>query len=362
MSEVASPVDAPHEALVYCEGAFGNLNGKTAHGLVRFTRRYHVRGIVDSKLVGQDAGVVLDGQPRGIPIYGDLESALTANPGITHLVVGLAPDGGALATTDWTVLFAAVDRGLNVDSGLHTFLTDNAELAARARTRGVTLRDVRKPPPRDQLHFWTGKIEQVDSLKIAVLGADSAIGKRTTAWLLVNELVARGVNAELVGTGQTAWMQGACYSLILDSVVNDFLTGEIEHAVWSAWDERRPSVVVIEGQGALLHPAYPGGYEILGAVHPEMVLFQHAPTRRVYDGFPRYPIHPLEQHLEVARLLAGHPVTAICINSEGIADDHITAVCEEIEQQTGIPTLEPLRGGLERLAGIVLNALQARES
>lgn len=357
----AARAAAPRQALVYCEGAFGNLNGKTAHGLVRFTRRYRVRGIIDSSLAGQDAGAVLDGQPRGLPIHASLDDALAVHQGVTHLVVGLAPDGGALAAADWATLFVAVDRGLSVDCGLHTYLADNAELVELARVRGVSLTDVRKPPPRSDLHFWSGKIEQVDSLKIAVLGADSAIGKRTTAWLVINELLARGVSAELIGTGQTAWMQGARYSLVLDSLVNDFVTGEIEHAVWRAWDEQHPSVIVIEGQGALLHPAYPGGHEILGAVHPELVLFQHAPTRQAYDGFAHYPIHPLEQHIEVARLLAGHPVAAICINSEGIAEDRIDGVCEQIERQTGIPTLDALHGGLERLIGLILTALQARE-
>ena len=102
------------------------------------------------------------------------------------------------------------------------------------------IRDVRKPPPRDKLHFFSGKIEEVTSLKIAVLGTDSAIGKRTTAWLLVKGLEKAGYRAQMVGTGQTAWMQGAAYSLILDSIVNDFVSGEIEHAVWSAWKETRP--------------------------------------------------------------------------------------------------------------------------
>ncbi len=146
---------------------------------------------------------------------------------------------------------------LNVDSGLHDFLSEDTEIAALAAANGVLLRDVRKTPPRSQMHFFSGKINEVDSLKVALLGTDSAVGKRTTAWLLVDALEAAGISAELVGTGQTAWMQGARHSIILDSLINDFVAGEIEHAVCSAWRERRPRVIVIEGQGSLMNPAYP---------------------------------------------------------------------------------------------------------
>ncbi len=97
------------------------------------------------------------------------------------------------------------------------------------------LRDIRRPPDRKDLHFFSGKIEKVDSLKVALLGTDSAVGKRTTAWILVKALNDLGIKTELIGTGQTAWMQGAQYGIILDSLVNDFVSGEIEHAVWHAW-------------------------------------------------------------------------------------------------------------------------------
>ena len=106
-------------------------------------------------------------------------------------------------------------------------------------------------------------------VKIAILGTDSAIGKRTTAWMIVQALKIRISKAEMIGTGQTAWMQGAKYSIVLDSIVNDFVSGEIEHAIWAAWKDENPDVIVIEGQGSLMNPAYPGGLEILAAGRPD---------------------------------------------------------------------------------------------
>jgi uncharacterized NAD-dependent epimerase/dehydratase family protein len=119
-----------------------------------------------------------------------------------------------------------------------------------------------------------------------VLGTDSAIGKRTTAWRLVEALDTAGISAALVGTGQTAWMQGVPHGIVLDSLINDFVSGEIEHAVCEAWQDGHPRVIVLEGQGSLMNPAYPGGFELLAAGRPEVVVMQHAPARKEYDGFP----------------------------------------------------------------------------
>jgi len=347
-------------AVVYCEGAFNTPNGKTAHGLVRRTRRYRVLSVVDSRHAGRDAGTVLDGRSAGIPVLGSVEEAVGDGREATHLVIGLAPDGGRLPSAAREDVKKAVELGLNVDCGLHDFLSEDPELAALAEKRGVTLRDVRKPPPRSALHFFSGKIEEVASLKVALLGTDSAVGKRTTAWLLVDALNAAGLRAEMVGTGQTAWMQGAAYGIVMDSLVNDFVSGEIEHAVWSAWSEARPEVIVIEGQGSLMNPAYPGGFEILAAGRPDVVVLQHAPARRDYDGFPGYPIHPLPRQIRVIELLSGKPVVAVTVNHEDIPAEEIPAACEAVQRETGLPALDALVQGAGALVEVLGPHLETR--
>ena len=336
-------------AIVYCQGGFGTTYGKTAHGLVRRTRRYRVLSVVDSLYAGADAGMILDGTPRGIPIYTDIQHAAEAAKGgndpATHLVFGLAPDGGQLSPQARKDMATAIQLGLNIDSGLHEFLSEDAELAELAVKRGVQLRDVRKPPARKALHFFSGRIEEVTSVKVAVLGTDSAVGKRTTAWILVEALQARGSTAELIGTGQTAWMQGVRYGIILDSLINDFVAGEIEHVVWSAWKEVAPDVIVIEGQGSLMNPAYPGGFEILAAGRPDVVVLQHAPGRKEYDGFPGYPLHPIEKQIQVIELLSGKPVVAVTINHEHLDPREISLACLEITKTTGLPACDPLVSG-----------------
>jgi len=349
------------KALVYCEGAFNTPNGKTCHGLVRFTERYDIAGVIDSNYAGRDAGLVLDGRKNNITVFGSLENALETigmkGQPLT-LVVGLAPDGGRLPATARKDVRYALEAGLNVDSGLHDFLTNDPGLMAVAAKNSCRVRDVRKTPDRDQLHFFTGKIEEVDCLKIAVLGTDSAIGKRTTAWIVVHAFRKAGYKAEMIGTGQTAWMQGARYSMIMDSCINDFVSGEIEHAVHEAWRNESPDLIVIEGQGSLMNPAYPGGFEILAAGRPDYAVLQHAPKRIEYDGFPGYPLHPLNEQIRAIEVISGRKVIAVTVNHENMNREEIGPACKEIETNTGLPAYDVLEYGAEELVKLLKNHLK----
>ena len=349
-------------AIVYCEGAFNTPNGKTAHGLVRFTKRYRVRAVIDSNYAGQDTGEILDGKKNNIPVVANLADALKlSNPDkhlLSYMVIGLAPDGGKLNQAARNCIKEAVKMGLHIDCGLHDFLSDDKEIVQLAKRYDVQIRDIRKPPERKDLHFFSGKIEQVKAFKIALLGTDSAVGKRTTAWLLVQALQKFGWRTEMIGTGQTAWMQGAKYGIILDSLVNDFLTGEIEHVIWQAWKETNSSILVIEGQGSLLNPAYPGGYEILAAGRPDVVVLQHAPARREYDGFPGYAIHSLPRQIQAIELISGKPVIAVTINHENLADGDILIKIKEIRDNIGLPAFDVLKNGADELAQTIISYIK----
>jgi uncharacterized NAD-dependent epimerase/dehydratase family protein len=340
-------------AIVYCEGAFGTPNGKTAHGLVRFTKRYRVLSVIDSCHTGKDAGKMLDGKSKGIPIFNSIDeayqSAEKSGGPATHLVIGLAPDGGRLNERARSDVKRAIELGINIDCGLHDFISEDPILAPLAQTHHVTIRDIRKPPPMSEQHFFSCKIDEVKSLKVVVLGTDSAVGKRTTAWMLVEALNYAGISAEMIGTGQTAWMQGVRFGIMLDTIVNDFLTGEIEHVIWSAWEAFHPEVIVIEGQGSLLNPAYPGGYELLAASRPDAVILQHAPTRTHYDGFPNYRIHPLAHQIQAIEVVSSKPVVAITINHENIPRSQVAAVCAKISESTGRPAVDVLLDGADKL-------------
>jgi uncharacterized NAD-dependent epimerase/dehydratase family protein len=344
-------------ALVICDGYFDTPVGKTAHGLVRGTDRYRVVGVIDGVHAGRDAGEVLDETPAGIPVYSDLDEAMAGLPEKPdYLVLGMATDGGVLPPEVRPALIAALRLGINVDSGLHQQLAEDPDLAAAAEAGGAAIRDIRRCKPIEELHFFEGKIEEVGALRIAVLGTDSAVGKRTTARLLMQSLGARGTPTEMVGTGQTAWFQGLEYCLFLDATVNDFVAGEIEHAVHRAWVERRPRVILLEGQGCLTNPAFPGGFELLAAGRPHAVVLQHAPKRRYYDGFPGFELAGVGRERAIIELLSQRPVVAITINHEDMTPEEIEATVAEYERRYGVAAADPLVHGVDKIVA----ALESR--
>ena len=172
-------------AVVYCEGVFNTTYGKTGHGLVRRSNRYDIVAVLDSTYAGRDSGLVLDGKENGIPILDSLDRIISYSKKIgreiTHFVIGLASDGGRLENRHRQSIVEAINFGLNIDSGLHDFLTEDDQFLTLALRNQVTMRDIRKPLDRKDLHFFCGKINEVESLKLAILGTDSAVVKRTTA-------------------------------------------------------------------------------------------------------------------------------------------------------------------------------------
>ena len=201
------------------------------------------------------------------------------------------------------------------------------------------------------------------AFRVALLGTDSAVGKRTTAWLVVDEFRRRGISAELIGTGQTAWLQGAKHGIILDSLINDFVSGELENAIVECWEDLHPAVMVVEGQGSLMNPAYPGGFEILAAARPHVVVMQHAPARREYDGFPGYVLHDIGRQIEAVEILSDKPVVAITVNHEGLdTKEAIAAACAELEAVTGLPAEDPLVNGVVRVVDAIAAQMRSMQA
>ncbi len=354
-TDLPPPLDG--NALVYCEGAYRTANGKTAHGLVRFTRRYRVVAVVDSLCSGRDAGYLLDGKDRGIPVVRDISAGLhlAREKGlkIDRFVVGLAPDGGKADDGLMAAVKEALKAGLSVDNGLHTHFSRIPEMKRMADEAGLVIRDIRRSPDASESHAFSGEITRVGSWRVAMLGTDSAIGKRTSAWMFVWALEAAGFSSELIGTGQTAWLQGARYGVLMDALINDFLAGEIEHAVCSAWNDIRPRTMVIEGQGSMLNPAYPGGYEILAAARPHAVVLQHAPRRKDYDGFPGFAIHPLDRQMAAVEAIHGRIPVAVALNQEGMEVHEIDSACRMIENCFAVPCVAPLVHGFAPLVEVL---------
>jgi uncharacterized NAD-dependent epimerase/dehydratase family protein len=351
-------------ALILCDGSYQSTNGKTAHGLVRGTSRYRIVGVIDPPTAGRDAGEVLDGVSRGIPIFGSLAEALGRLPAPPDFaIVGIATSGGRFTPELRESVRQALERGLSVVNGLHEFVGDDAELAAVARRTGARLIDVRRVPPRSELHFWTGEILRLSTPRIAVLGTDCAIGKRTTTRLLVEACRRAGIRAEWVATGQTGSLQGAPFGIVLDSLPNDFVSGELEQAILRCARELQPDVIFLEGQSSLRNPSGPCGAEFILSGGARSVILQHAPGRPFFEGWEKegLRIPPIGEEIELIRML-GARVVALTLNSAGLTPEELRAARSRLERELSLPVALPLEEGVDRLVPVIREVVRGGAS
>jgi uncharacterized NAD-dependent epimerase/dehydratase family protein len=342
-------------ALVVCDGFFDTANGKTAHGLVRGTDRYRILGVVDAPTAGRDAGEVLDGRPRGIPVFATIPEAIRAlGETPKYCVVGIATSGGRVTPGLRGLLAEAIDCGMSIVNGLHEFISDDSGLVAAAAAKGVSITDVRRTAKRTELHFWSGEIREVRAPRLAILGTDCALGKRTTARFLLEACRRAGIRTELIFTGQTGWMQGAPYGFIFDSIPNDFVSGELEHAVVSCWRDARPDLILFEGQSALRNPSGPCGSEFLLSGGAKGVILQHAPAREFYEGLEELGdrIPPLTDEIALIRGY-GADTLAVTLNGEHRTLEQLRADQKRYRAELGIPVVLPLPDGVEELVPVV---------
>ena len=268
----------------------------------------------------------------------------------------LAPADGLLSTEQRVAFLDGIARGMHIVNGLHEFLNDDAEFVAASLLAGVAITDVRRPKDIKDLKLFSGRIAGVTCPRIAVLGTDGAIGKRTTATLLVQALNARGIRAVLVGTGQTTLIQGGRYGVALDALVPQFCSGAVEDQVVAAFEGEDPDVIVVEGQGALSHPAYITSAHILRGSRPAGVIVQHAPKRKVLGDFPMVAMPTVASEVALIEAFADTKVIGITINHEHMSDDEVTAAIDEVFLDLGLPATDPLTRPLDLLVDMVVTA------
>jgi uncharacterized NAD-dependent epimerase/dehydratase family protein len=322
-------------------------HGKTMRGIIRYGPD-PVVAILDSARAGAD----LD----GIPIVGRVADAAPFEP--TVAVVGVATQGGRFPPAWRELLKESIDAGLDVESGLHEFISEDPELSARAREHGVELIDLRKPPAG--LSVPTGANLEVDATIVLTVGSDCAIGKKTVAVELDLEARRRGLESVFVPTGQTG-IAIAGWGIAVDAVVSDFLAGAAEWLVVEG-ARRGGKLLLVEGQGSLVHPLYSG--VTLGLVHgsaPHAFVLCHAAGTTEIDGSPGHPIPPLRELIELHERIAlparKAKVACIALNTAAIeSDDEARTAVADVAAETGLETDDPVRFGAQRL----LDALLAR--
>ena len=349
-------------AVVYCEANFGAIDGKTANGLVRHSEKYRILAVIDSEKNGLDSGVVLDGEPNGIPVCRNLADAI-ANIGSTPdcFIFGMAPATGMLSSHERGLVLEAIDLGMNIVNGLHEFLNDDPVFVTASTAKNVEILDIRKPRAKKDLQLFSGRIASVTCPRIAVLGTDCAIGKRTTATILTRALNEHGVKAVMVGTGQTGLIQGARYGVALDAIPSQFCAGELEAMIIEAYENESPDVIIVEGQGALSHPAYSTSSFVLRGSCPDGVVLQHAPERTHRCDFPQMPMPLPATEINLIQTFSDTKVIGLTINHENMTDDEVAMAITLYELELGIPATDALSRSPDRLVEMVIAAFPQLE-
>jgi uncharacterized NAD-dependent epimerase/dehydratase family protein len=336
--------------LLLAEGFSGDQHyGKTMHGVLRY-RRDDVVAILDSTRAGETE--------EEVPVVGTVEAALPLEP--TTAVVGVATQGGRFPPAWIALLRVCIENGLDVENGLHVFLSDDPELRELAVRYGAELRDLRRPPA--DLSTATGENLDVEATIVLTVGSDCAIGKMTVSLELDREARSRGIRSVFVPTGQTGIVI-AGWGIAVDAVVADFVAGAAERLVVEGY-ERGGELLWVEGQGALLHPVYSG--VTLGLYHgsvPHLLVLCHEPGRTEIEGAGGgpHPIPPLrdlvELHERVALPARPARVAAVALNTRHLDQEEARTAIAAAEEETGLPADDPIRFGAAKLVDAVLAEL-----
>jgi uncharacterized NAD-dependent epimerase/dehydratase family protein len=332
--------------LILTEGLSDPLSAKTAVCLVRY-RPEQVVAILDSQSRGQTTQS-LWGVGGAIPFVGSLDEAPQANT----LLIGISPSGGRLPPAMRGAVLAALERGWNVESGLHQFLADDAEFAAAAERSGATLHDVRRNQEYD-----VAQRRNIDErcLRIHTVGHDCSVGKMVASVELTRALCRSGHDAKFVATGQTGILiEGD--GCPIDCVVSDFVNGAAEKLVLA---NQHHAILLIEGQGSVTHPRFSA--VTTGLLHgclPDGLIYCFEADRTQVRGMPHVQLPPVRESLRVTELLANvmHPCRVI-----GVAMNSRTCTAEQAEQERqrwrrelALPVCDVIRHGPEELCDAIL--------
>ena len=334
--------------LVLAEGKSGDEHyGKTMRGIVHYAPD-PVVAILDSERVGESYSE--------IPIVGTVEEAMPYGP--TTATVGVATQGGRFPPAWRDLLKDSIRAGLDVESGLHEFISEDPELSELAREHGVELRDLRKPPP--DLSVPTGENLEVPAKIVLTVGSDCAIGKKTVAVELDLAARNRGLRSVFVPTGQTG-IAIAGWGIAVDAVVADFLAGAAERLVVEG-ASRGGELLWVEGQGSLAHPAYSG--VTMGLIHgsaPHAYVLVHKARATHVEGYPDHPLPELrdliELHERSSLRLRPAKVVAIALHTGRLEEEDARAEITRVAEETGLPTDDPVRFGADRLLDDVLRVV-----
>jgi uncharacterized NAD-dependent epimerase/dehydratase family protein len=316
-------------------------DAKTAHGVIAYGSD-DVVAVIDPSHAGRRVRDVLPYLDSDAPIVSSVAQALEHAP--TSLLIGTAPKGGGLPS-DWRAAVAdAIAAKLEIVSGLHQRLGADREFRNAASAAGAAIWDVREPP---EVPLFSGDVYQVEAPVLLTVGNDCAVGKMTVALELVAAACSSGKNARFVPTGQTGIVI-AGWGISVDRVIADFAPGAAEQLVLYAAHEGA-DLIVVEGQGAINHPAYaPVTLALMTGCAPDALLLVCDPSRTHIESYAT-PVLGYKEliavHEALLETVKPAPVVGIALNTHGLSETQARAEIARAREQTQLPAGDVVRFG-----------------
>ena len=338
---------------ILVEGQFNSRESKTANALLRFAPASAV-ALIDSTQSGKPAQEVL-GYGGDVPVCGTFQESLNYSP--NTLLIGIAPMSGRLPEEWRSIILDAMGEGLDIVSGLHTFIGDDSEFAAAAGENEVSITDLRKPPLNLSVSedMWRKRTSYV----ALTVGTDVAIGKMTTLLQLLGYLEDKPLNTAFVATGQTGLLFTE-YGVCIDAIVSDFVAGSIESEIMKLDSDH--DLLLVEGQGSLFHQGYSG--VTLGLIHgvmPDGILICHEPARKVNDYDTKMPTltESIAMHEAVIHPFRKVDMIGVSLYTAEQNEEEALDSIRKAEEETGLPADDPVRFGPEKLGEAIINSVKA---
>lgn len=323
--------------LLLTEGNLGIFHSKTAVSLMRYVPD-QVVGVLDSHFAGQSTSSLL-GIKNDFPIFSTLEESQYVQPNV--LVIGVAPQGGKIDDHWMDIIKQAIQQKMDIHSGLHVMLNEVPALQALAQQHGVKLWDVRNPP--EDLPVAKALAKDCNPIRVLTMGTDCNIGKMVTSLEIASGLNSKGYKTGFIATGQTGIMI-AQSGVAIDRVISDFAAGAVEQLVL---DHQDKDVVVIEGQGSLLHPGFSGvTLSLLHGCLPHGVVLCHHLGREMTRG-NTIPIAPIHIHVELIQKMCApiYPtkIVGIALNSVDLDELKYREEKTKLEDEFNVPIVDVIR-------------------
>ena len=342
-------LDPKSNVVVYMEGHIDSDYGKMGMGVVRYLKN-PIKGIVDSKFAGKKINEILEFEDlnRDILIYKNLKEVVAL--GAEVLILGIAPSGGKIPEQWNSIIKEAIDSGLSIVNGLHDLL--NPKWRSRIKNKKKQwIWDVRVPQFIPKIA--SGKAARLKNKRVLFIGTDMAVGKMTSGLELYNDLLKKEINVGFIATGQIG-ITITGKGIPLDAYKIDHACGAVEQIVL---EEEEKEIVIIEGQGSILHPGSSATLPLMRGSCPTHLVLCIRADKTTLRSPENIIIPDLSQFISLneslASVLGTFPrakVFGICANTSMLNEQKANQFIKSISNKTGIIVTDPVRFGVKEIS------------